>query len=292
MSGPTRTPVRPTGPRPAEVASARPVRARRRRWPLLVGLATVAVLLVAGFVVAWFTPVLGVRSVQVDGITAATGGDAAADPSATTGDPAAAEQVRAEVLAASGVALDTPLARVDPAAVAARVAALPGITAAEVERAWPDTLLITVELPVPVAVTQANDSWWLLDATGEPYRTVAGRESVPTLPVVELATPGPQDPATLAAVRVSGVLPESLRAQLAAVAATSPYDVTLRLTDGRTVRWGTAGPDPGVAATAGDGSDDTTLDVDTARKLQVLPAVLQQPGTVFDISDPTLVSVR
>ena len=56
------------------------------------------------------------------------------------------------------------------------------------------------------------------------------------------------------------------------LAARTAYDIKLTLTDGRSVIWGEA--------------------TDSAEKMEILPAVLAQQGTVYNISDPTLVSVR
>jgi cell division protein FtsQ len=47
--------------------------------------------------------------------------------------------------------------------------------------------------------------------------------------------------------------------------------VTLGLTDGRTIRWGSAD--------------------DSARKAQVLAALMSQPGKVYDVSSPDLPTI-
>jgi cell division protein FtsQ len=67
-------------------------------------------------------------------------------------------------------------------------------------------------------------------------------------------------------------LADSFRGQVVEVIARAPYDVEVRLVDGRIVLWG--GPELSTT------------------KMQILRAVLKQPGTVYDISDPSLVSVR
>lgn len=182
----------------------------------------------------------------------------------------APDALAANVRAEAGVAQDAPLARIDLDAVAERIERLPDIAQVEVSRGWPDTVAISVTPRVPIGVTSANGQLWLLDATGEPYRAV---DSVPpdVLPV-ELATPGSADPATDAALAVIQVLTPEIRADVVQVSARTAYDVELQLTDGRSVIWGEA--------------------TDADRKVHILPAVLEQPGTRYDISDPTLVSVR
>ena len=241
-----------SGSTPAGNTRPRRVVRPPRRWPWVLGILVVVGALVGGFVVLWWTPVLGLRTVQVSGVQ---------------------EQVRDEVVAAAGVTPGTPLARIDLDEVSARVAGVPEVASVQVSRGWPDTLDVQVVPRTPVAVTQANGSWWLMDASGDPYVTVPGAAA--GLPVVELATPGSSDPATAAALTVAEALPESLRTQVAAVAARTGFDVTLRLADGRTVVWG-----------------DAADALQTARKIQVLPALLQQDGTTYDVSDPTLVTVR
>ena len=76
---------------------------------------------------------------------------------------------------------------------------------------------------------------------------------------------------TLAALQVLDSLDADIRELVVSMSAAAPYDVRLRLTKGRTVIWGSAEL--------------------AAEKNQALAAVLRQPGTIFDVSDPTLVTV-
>jgi cell division protein FtsQ len=178
--------------------------------------------------------------------------------------------VVAKVLAVVDVPDGTPLARVDLDGVAVRVNEVPEIAEVEVARNWPNTLAITVTPRVPIAVTSANGRLWLMDRTGDPYLTV---DVLPAdVVVVRLATPGVGDPSTVAALSVVNALTPQFRSQVADLTARTPYDVELTLKDKRTVIWGEA--------------------TDSAQKMQILPAVLAQGGSTYNISDPTLVSVR
>jgi cell division protein FtsQ len=228
---------------------SRYIPAGRRRWPWLLAFGLVLVLLAGGAYVVFKTPVFAVRHVTITGADGALAG--------TVG-------------RASRDTIGVPLASVDTGAVRARIAGIPEVAGVRVDRTWPHTLTITVRPRIPVAVTSANGNWWLLDAEGLPYTTTPARP--PRLPAIELATPGRNDPATKAALAVVTALPAAVSGMISAVTASSAYQVTLVLIDGRRVIWG-------------DGSR-------TAQKAKILPVVLARPGTVFDLSDPQLVTVR
>jgi cell division protein FtsQ len=182
-------------------------------------------------------------------------------------DDALTAQVRSVVSVPSG----TPLARVDLGAVAATVQNVPEVADVEVAREWPDTLAITVTPRVPIAVTSANGQLWLLDSDGDPYLTVASPP--PGMVTVQLAAPGRNDPATRAALSVVHALTPDFTSQVAVLSARTEFDVELTLIDRRKVIWG----EP----------------VDNSKKMQMLPALLAaRDGTEYDITDPTLATVR
>ncbi|MGI5129366.1 FtsQ-type POTRA domain-containing protein [Pseudonocardia sp. CA-107938] len=175
-----------------------------------------------------------------------------------------------EVIAAAAVARGVPLADVDTAAVAARVAALPAVATAWAEQAWPHTVAVTVVERVPVGVVATGRGDALVDTTGAVY---AG-EAPPGLPRFDISGAGPDDPATRAAVAALGDLPPSVRAELQTVDATASAgstQVTFELTKNRRVRWGSPDRGPDKAA--------------------VLVPLLAQPGHVFDVASPDLPTV-
>lgn len=222
---------------------------RRRRWPWVLAFGLVLAMLAGAGYVVWKTPMFAVRQVDISGAQGAL---------ATTVRQATADEI------------GTPLISVDTGAVTATIGAIPQVDTVTVAKKWPNTVTITVLARVPVAVTNANGAWWLLDAGGVPYDS--SRTKPATLIAIELATPGPHDLATRAALQVVTALPPAVSKLVGHVTAASAYDVTLVLTDGRTVIWG----------------DDSN----TAQKATVLPAVLARPGKVFDLSDPTMVTVK
>ena len=225
--------------------SARRGRRLRRGAQVLLGLAAVAGL-------AWV--LLGSRWLAVDRVEVL--GAARLTP----------EQVRAAVDLAPG----TPLARVDLAAVARDVRALPPVAAVEVERSWPGTLRVQVTERVPAAGVPTGGRVTLLDAGGVAFA------SVPALPKglvrLEVPRPGPQDPVTRAALAVHREVPAPLRARVRALRADSPSGVVLVLDGGKRVVWGS----PGGAAT----------------KAAAATALLRLPGSVVDVSAPGVVTRR
>ena len=185
----------------------------------------------------------------------------------TGADDALTAQVRSVVSVPTG----TPLARVNLDAVAATVEGVAEVADVEVAREWPDTVAITVTPRVPIAVTSANGQLWLLDAGGDPYLTVD--TPPPGLVTVQLAAPGRNDPATAAALSVVQALTPDFRSQVAVLSARTGFDVELTLIDRKKVIWG----EP----------------TDNAQKMQMLPALLAvRDGTEYDITDPTLATVR
>jgi cell division protein FtsQ len=229
-------------------------RARQRRLlaarPWIVGLAAMAS--VAGVVaVLYLTPLLGVAQVRVVGAHIVT-----AD----------------EVQAAAGVAPGTPLARVDLAAVGHRVDRLAPVLRATVSRGWPDTLVIRIRERTAVAAVAMPDSraFGLLDATGVLFTTQPRHPN--DLPLVSLASAGPDDPATQGALTVLRALTPELRARLIELSAEAPTRIRLELAGGREIIWGDA--------------------TDNDDKARVATAMLTRPGKVIDVSAPRFVTVR
>lgn len=170
---------------------------------------------------------------------------------------------------AAAVAPGGPLVSIDTVGIAERVAAVEGVAAVKVRRAWPHTVEIEVTERVPVALWQTPQGLFEVDSTGLSYRRAP--EPPPALPRLTFAGVGPDDPATTAAITVLRELAEPLRAQVATVEVAGTQ-VTLGLVDERSVRWG----DPERSAD----------------KSAVLGPLLGQPGTVYDVSSPDLPTVR
>ncbi len=171
----------------------------------------------------------------------------------------------AAVAAAAAVPAGAPLMRLDTGAVARRVARLPEVAAVSVRTSLPSTVTITITERVAVGAVQSGSRYQLLDHTGAVFRTVAQRPHALPLFVVPV---GAQHRAVDRAVAtVAAQLPASVRRKTRSVQALDASAITLLMRDGRIVHWGSA--------------------ADTARKAELLPALLHQRNMSIDISDPT-----
>src|SRR5262245_33127660 len=168
-----------------------------------------------------------------------------------------------DVVQAADVNLGTPLARVNLDAVRDRIEALPAVADVSVHRSWPHTLDISVTERTPLATVPQHGRWLAMDKDGVLFRPTSARDE--TLPVVVLA------PAAVASARrevasVVDSLPSNLLSTTRRIKARSMDSITLTLTDGREIKWGSAD--------------------DTDRKVEVLAILLGQHASVYDVSVP------
>ncbi|WP_345712768.1 cell division protein FtsQ/DivIB, partial [Kineococcus glutinatus] len=145
----------------------------------------------------------------------------------------------AEVAAITDGVRGTQLVRVDTGGIAERVARLPLVAGAEVERRWPSTLVVHVrERQAVAALPDGPDGYRVVDGDG----TVLTRTSqVPTdVPSIDVDVDAAGAPTLRAALQVMRGLPSWLRSDVRDISAASPESVVLTLADGRVVRWGSA----------------------------------------------------
>ncbi|MFE3546706.1 cell division protein FtsQ/DivIB [Nocardia sp. NPDC059177] len=184
-----------------------------RLWTA-VGLVAVTVLVL----LAWFTPVLSVRTVRIDGLSAVP-----------------QEEVRSRLEIPDG----RSMLRIDTNSIAQRVAAIPKVRSVRVQRKFPSTVLVTVVERTPVVYAESPDGAHLIDAESVEFAI----EPVAPIGVPKLVTEGSftGPAATRAAVDVLVTLPPALSVQVGEVVARSISDVSLNLRDGRKVVWGGTG---------------------------------------------------
>ena len=219
-----------------------------RGLKLLLWSAGVAVVVVGIGLLLYFTPIMSARDIVVVGLGAVT---------------------QDEVVAAAGVPPGRPLLQVDTDAVAEKVAEIRRVASVRVQREYPSTLRITVVERVPVVVRDYPDGVHLFDKDGVDFAT---GPPPPGIPYLDVENPGPDDPATKAALEVVTSLRPEVAAQVGRVSAPSVAAITLTLIDGRTVVWGTTDR--------------------TEEKALKLGALLTQPGKTYDVSSPDLPTVK
>ncbi|NJQ02403.1 cell division protein FtsQ/DivIB [Streptomyces zingiberis] len=253
--------VSPSGPPPGEPERRRPWwRARPRLRPdrLVFGVLGLALLAAGVFWLLHGSPWVRVERVTVGGTEVLT-----------------EKQVRR----AAAVQLGTPLATVDASAVAARVRAeLPRAGVVEVARSWPHEITIAVTERKAAVLIEKGGTFIEVDRSGVRFATVEKRpKDVPLLDVDVSGSPSLHRFGTerlrREAAGLADALPPEVRRSTRALVVRSYDSVTLRLTGGRTVVWGS--PE------------------DTGRKARTLRALLKAAPRAghFDVSAPTAPAV-
>ncbi|HET6653595.1 MAG TPA: FtsQ-type POTRA domain-containing protein [Nocardioides sp.] len=241
-------PTKTVDPDERTIQVARKRFARRqwaRRW--LAWRVVLAVLALAGLVagVVWtvfFSSVLAVSGVQIAG--------------AGVLDPR-------EVRRVAAVPTGSPLATVDLGAVAARVERLTPVLDADVSRSWPDRVRIDLTERTAVAVVIRDGVVQGVDDEGVIFRRYPSRP--PSLPLIRMGA-NTQTDALAEAALVIDALPDGLAGRVAYLSAYTVDTISLRLRNGKVVRWGSA--------------------EDTADKAKVLAVLLDQPASLYDVSVP------
>jgi cell division protein FtsQ len=219
-----------------------------RGLKMLLATVVLAIVGVGLGLVLYFTPAMSARNIVVAGTGTVT---------------------REEVLDVARVRPGTPLLQINTNQVADRVAAIRRVASARVQRQYPSALRITIVERVPVVVKDFADGPHLFDRDGVDFATAP---PPPALPYIDVAHPGPSDPATKAALQVLTALRPEVAGQVGRIAAPSVASITLTLSDGRVVIWGTTDR--------------------TEEKAEKLAALLTQPGRTYDVSSPDLPTVK
>ena len=220
---------------------------RRRLRRVAVSLLALVVIGTLTWIVM-FSSVMAVRRVAVDGETTLS---------------------ESQVRSAADVRIGQPLARIDVAAIEARVASMERIQSVTVSRSWLHTVRITVVERTPVAWLTVGGAIRALDRYGIDFRTY---DKAPKgLLEAEVTTTEPRSrQQTLEAVAAVVQLIEdddpALRKQLKNITAATKDSIQLNLTNGRTVVWGSR--------------------ADSAHKLAVLNALLRIKADRYDVSAP------
>ena len=192
-------------------------RRSRHRRATLVSLGAVVLLLVASVAVAVFSPLLSLRTIRVEGTERV---DASAVQAALEGQ------------------LGTPLALIDFDEVTDELAAFPLIASYVTETAPPHTLVVRIQERQPVATVAAGDGFELVDPAGVVVQSLDARQE--GVPLVDVGGASLDGPAYRSVAEVLLALPVTLRSTVDTVTASTTDDVTLQLTSGERVVWGSA----------------------------------------------------
>ena len=189
-------------------------RARRRRAGLLGALGAVLVLaVVVG--VAVYSPLLALRTVEVEG----------------------ADRVSPDsIQAALADQVGTPLPLVDLDRVGDELRAFPLIRSYSTESRPPSTLVIRIVERTPVAVIQSGAGFDLVDPAGVTIERATARPD--GYPLIDLPSADFQSPRFQAATAVLVALPVDFLPQVDSIQANTTDDVMLTLRSGKKVLWG------------------------------------------------------
>jgi cell division protein FtsQ len=223
-----------------------------RRWGGLPGRTRVAIIVAALVVVALF----GTWLVAFSSVFGVRSVDVHGEHTLTA---AAIEQQAA-------ITTGTPLVRLDTATITSRLEQLADVESAEVSTSFPSTVTITIVERVPVGYVHVNGTNRLVDRTGDQYRSVTPAPA--NLPLL-IVPSGTDSQATGGAVAtVASALSAALLKQVKSIQAVDPNSISLLLTHSRIVNWGSAAR--------------------SHEKAQILPILLKQHDSQFDVSNPDL----
>lgn len=207
-------------------------------------------LILAGVLVwlVWFSTVLGVRHVKIEG-------EESLDPNVIS--------IRA------AVPRGEPLARIDTVEIEARVAGLERVEAVNVKRSWPNTITVEVVERTAIAWTRSDGLIRGLDRFGVDFRTYKNApKGLFEVRVSALSSEMKQE-SLVESARVIGNIRSGdpdLFGAIRHVNVGSKDSVELVLSKNRTVRWGSAAK--------------------STQKLEVLEPLLDISARTYDVSAP------
>lgn len=192
------------------------LRSRRRRTILSICLGAVA-LLIAFVLIGAFSPLMALRHIEVRGADRISEND---------------------IVQALDDQMGRPLTLIDNAEVRQVLGTFPLIRSYSTEARPPDTLVIRLVERTPLAVLKTSQSFQLVDQAKVVIEETAKRPD--GYPLITTATGDAGDTGFTAAVAVLVSLPGQLRATVDTVNGGTRDDVTLTLTGGTRVVWGSA----------------------------------------------------
>lgn len=187
-------------------------RHRRAAWITAAG---IVVVLGASILVAVYSPLMALQTIEVKGTNRV---DDAALRRALSGQ------------------IGTPLARLDFDEVKRDIAQFPLVESYVTEEAPPHTLVVTITERTPVVAVKSGRTFDLVDPAGIVVQSAKDRPA--SMPLADIGSAKLGSPVFRTMSEVVLALPSSVRSQTKAVKASTADDVTLTLTDGSKVVWG------------------------------------------------------
>lgn len=235
------------GGRGGLLSRLRPRPWQRSRRPIVITLLIAGVLLVAALAALLFMPQFKLEETTV------------------TGTGYVSEETITQV---TGPQMGRSILLADTSGAADEIATIPGVKDAEVDRAWPNRLRVTVTEREPAAVVKNGSATHVVDLDGVvlPKASAQGKD-LRTLTVKgEAIDPERTQEALMATLTT---IDPALLKQVTGIEASTPSNVTVKITTDsgpKTIIWGTA--------------EDGEL------KSKVVQALLKQPGSTIDVSAP------
>lgn len=150
-----------------------------------------------------------------------------------------------QVRAVAGIGTGVPMIRVDTGAAASRVEAITQVQSAQVSKSWPDRIVITVQERTPVlavlvpAGASGGGGFALIDGAGVVVRSVPVKPAgMPSFGTASAPAALRGSPSVAAAVAVLHEVPAWIARATSTITASSPENVTLGLSNGVTIVWG------------------------------------------------------
>jgi cell division protein FtsQ len=193
-------------------------RKARRRRTLWVTTISVLLLLVGGWAVLYFSPILAIEEISHEGL------DLVAESEA---------EERTAVL------IDTPLPQVNDGNVTELFADTPAVDDVTLRAEPPHGLVVIVNEHTPVAMSPRGKQYVVFSEAGTELAEIPSKKAQEfDLPVVASASDVADQEIFDSITRVLGTLPDDLRDQVRAASGASIDSIELELSSGKTVMWG------------------------------------------------------
>lgn len=227
---------------------------RRRKYKRIA--LAVLIVTVAGVLVwlIWFSSVLSVRSVKVEGLTTLK---------------------EARILQVAQVPEGEPLARVDLARIESQVATLERVSEVSVTRSWPRTIAINVVERKAIVWSTVGGKIRGIDRDGIDFRSYGKAPAELIEATINVTDADQRLETTQSVAAVANLIAtkdRALREQVQSISAASKDSIEIALTKGRTIAWGS--------------------EAKGERKLEVLRSLLGIKAARYDVSAPDQPTTR